>query len=148
MGGFPENYPDDLLVQIMDDGAEYQELHVFRVARFGANNRAAFYSTFEDRITRDEVTIRDFELARENGKYDIGEFSTSCWQTSKQAAKILKLIKKHEPAPIILEGDIKPSTGPSMLTANSKSHREAGKGHIDWWVFKDADPSPSFCSVE
>ncbi len=147
---FPDDYPKDLYERVVADGAGKNEYDVYRVAELGENNRDAFLSSYTEQKLKNSINNRDVYLAmkQKENEYDIGLFSTSCFETIKQAKKILKLKERHVAGPCILFGRIMPETGLSMKTENSKSGRKARRGHIDWWIYKDVDPSKNFSEVE
>ena len=141
---FPEDYPFDLREKIIEDGgAENAFDCVYRVARSGIINRDAFLSSFQERKLG-LVQHRDGFLMSQQANYDIGAYSTSCFEKKNRANKILQVIKKHSDGPVLLAGKIVPDSGLSMRTADSKSKRKAGESHIDWWIYSDFDPSGDF----
>lgn len=147
---FPEDYPDDLYDRIVQDGAGENIFNVYRVSDVGINNRDAFLCTYYTRIKTSQLNNRDAYKYQHcfDGDYDIGIFSTSCFDEEKAANKILKLIEKHVDGPRMLYGTITPEYGLSMKTSESKSGRKSKKHHIDWWIYKDVDPSIKFCEME
>lgn len=145
---FPDSYPKDLLQRIIDDGADNNTFeNVYRIANYGQNNRDAFLSTFLTNI-KDESNenIRDAYIAS-NINYDIGLYGTSIVDTKHKALRTLNLLERKYDGPILLKGNILPEYGMSMYTKDSKSRESHNAHHIDWWIYKDADPSSHF-SIE
>ena len=141
---FPDYYPSDLRDKIIEDGGAEKAFDcVYRVARNGIINRDAFLSSFQE-YKFDIVPNRDIALMLQEGRCDIGAYSTCCFEDKNQANKVLEMIKKHSDGPIMLKGSIVPDSGLSMRTADSKSKRNAKKSHIDWWIYSDFDPSGNF----
>ncbi len=146
---FPEGYPENLLQLIIEDGAKENTIKdVYRVSFLGENNRDAFLSSFMERgQNQNGYEIRDFALA-ETENLDIGLYSTSLFDSEKTSFKILKMFKKHYNGPKLLYGIINPYFGYSIKTNESRSCRHADKHHIDWWLYKNADPSVDFKIIE
>ena len=147
---FPSDYPIDLYDRIVEDGAGENKFDVYRVSDVGTNNRDAFLCTYQTKMRSSILNNRDAYIYNYNieTNYDIGFFSTSCFDEQKAAAKILKLIEKRVDSPKMLYGTIVPEHGLSMRTSESKSNRKSRKHHIDWWIYKDVDPSINFCELE
>lgn len=147
---FPENYPNDLLERITEDGAGNNTIdNVYRVANYGENNRDAFLSTFLTNI-KDSLNTNNRDVCKaQEQTYDIGTYSTSLYAKAKRAKNILLLLERKYNGPILLKGTVLPEYGMSMYTRDSKT-RDVNKksSHIDWWVYKDEDPSEHFEIVE
>lgn len=146
---FPDNYPPDLMERIIEDGAENNTFeNVYRIANYGENNRDAFLSTFLTNL-RDNmnINIRDTFIAGTNN-YDIGTYGTSLTSNKKRAISTLRLMERKYNGPILLKGTIFPEYGMSMYTKDSKRRKAYSKYHIDWWLYKNEDPSEHFSIIE
>lgn len=146
---FPESYPSDLMQRIIEDGAAENIIeNVYRIANYGENNRDAFLSTFLTNIKDSGNTnIRDaYIFSQEN--YDIGMYGTSLSSNEKKAKRTLSLLERKYNGPILLIGTILPEYGMSIFSKNSKTRKSYSKYHIDWWIYKDKDPSKHFKVLE
>lgn len=147
---FPEDYPSDLYDRIIEDGAGENTFEVYRISNVGTNCRDAFLCSYHTNKSSSNLNNRDAYVYkyRIGDNYDIGLFSTSCFDEQKAANKILRLIEKRVDSPKMLRGTTAPEHGLSMRTIESKSGRKSKKHHIDWWIYKDTDPSINFYEVE
>ena len=147
----PNNNLRDLIVA---DGAQenYFE-NVYRVSEFNPINRDSFRASIEEPFYTGTGSHnrcnRDMVMAQKESVIDIGDYSVSFFQDLKDIKRILKIKQKHSPAPIIVEGDIVPDYGYSILTKNSKTRRiYRNDSHIDLWKYSDTDLVPFFKKIE
>lgn len=139
--------PDDLIEKILEDGGAHNLFeNVYRVAYMGIINRDAFLNSCEQSL-RDNIHIRD-SISSSDNYYDIGDYSTSCFENLAKVKSILKCMKKHREGPVLINGPITPESGYSMRTADSRTGRKAGRSHIDWWIYEQYDPSNLFTLTE
>ena len=142
---FPDIYPKDLLSRIIEDGAGENTIElVYRIANYGKNDRDAFLSTLLTDIKDMQYNNRDAYLASKEIPVDIGIYSTSLSESEKDVRKLIRIMEQKYEGPVLLKGTVLPEFGLSMFTRNSKSKRRGRKHHIDWWIYKDMDPSPFF----
>lgn len=143
---FPDDYPDNLMELIIEDGAKEQLLNVYRVCNNGIINRDAFNSSFTDNknktIEGEGIVNRDASLSD-----DLGVYSTSCFENSKEIERVLRMMQKHYPEPIIAQGVTDPSCGLSMRTKDSISRKKKGS-HVDWWIYENTNPQDYFVIKE
>lgn len=148
---FPENYPKDLLKRIIEDGADNNTIDdVYRIANYGENNRDAFLSSFLTDI-KDGLNINNRDAYKaEKNTYDIGYYGTSLCSKKKRAKNTLRLLEKNKyNGPVLLKGKVLPQYGMSIYTKDSRTRNVNSKSsHIDWWIYKDEDPSKHFEIVE
>ena len=150
---FSALHPSDLLQKIIDDGATQLSFeNIYRISEDGACNRDAFICSLLQDYYRDG---RDAYLAQKQQEYDVGEWSTSCWNDLKRARKIYDAKEKHDHFQAMLIGDISPESGYSIMSIDRKSiqkwpsdKRRKKRGHIDWWIFEDQDVSGNFKIIE
>lgn len=144
---FPCVYPNNLLDLIVADGAEEKPIEVFRICRNGTVNRDSFVSSIQDpyrKIKDKEFVNRDSILWHINSDVDIGMYSTSCFESLKDAIRVFGMMVQSTPKQIVAKGITDPSCGLSMRTKDSKSHRRFSGTHVDWWLYKDAKPELFF----
>lgn len=149
---FSALHPANLLQRIIDEGATQTCFeHVYRISEDGACNRDAFIcSALEPRL-RDSLDA-NIAFAKEHpDDYDVGDWSTSCWNTEEKAREIMALKESHGHFPALLIGTILPESGYSILSTERRSiktlnasKRRKKRGHIDWWIFDTQDVSPQF----
>lgn len=149
---FPNNYPDNLLELIINDGAQEQNFEVYRVCRNGLVNRDAFNSTFQEKPNRkrriSSVVVNRDAILNSNEVIDIGEYSTSVFENLKPAKRIITSMSKYTPEQIVAKGTTNPACGLSMRTEESKSKRNCTKSHIDWWIYENSNPEDYFEEID
>ena len=124
MGEFPDEYPENLLERILNEGGKYEHMYVFRVAPYGFNNPDSFLSTILNDRKRGIKKNRDLN--------NLSTYSTSCCKTKEYAYSLKGVCFRKEPKAEVAEGEIRPDLGPCRYDVISP--------HIDWWLFKDAAP--------
>lgn len=149
---FPDAYPDDLYSRIIEDGADKNTfVDVYRVSDCSIINRDAFLSSAIEMAVRKGVVNRDAYFAELDKADGIDMFSTSFFEKQKDAKRILGLKKKYNDSPILMRGNIVPELGLSIRTRDSKTRdisKRSKNSHIDWWLYKDSDPSYLFNKEE
>ena len=143
---FPESYPKNLLELIVEDGAEANEIVVFRICRNGVVNRDSFVSTVQDPyqgIKNKNLVNRDLVLSN-NDNIDISHYSTSCFEELSDVNRIFGAMQKTTPKQIIAKGITDPSCGLSLRSKMSRSRKKNKGSHVDWWIYKDANPEDFF----
>lgn len=132
VGEFPDEYPEDLLDRILDEGGDYLTIYAYRVAPYGYDSADSYLST----IFNDKKRGVKRNLDRNN----ITIYSTSFCSTKEAAISLKGSCFRREPKAEIAEGEIKPELGPSRIDDNST--------HINWWLFKNARPWEYFIRME
>lgn len=152
---FSDEHPEDLLEKIIEDGVTQSEFeNVYRISDSGECNRDAFLCTAIQNSQRD-INNRDAYLALMQKEYEIGEWSTSCWNDLDKANDIIACKEKYGKSPALLNGNILHDSGYSILTVERISikdlpsrKKKKRKNHIDWWIFRDKDVSTCFKVLE
>lgn len=152
---FSAEHPVDLLEQIIAEGATQTSFEdVYRISDDGLCHRDTFLCSALMNSQR-ELNNRDAYLAQLQQEYDVGDWSTSCWDDLEKAKKILALKEKFNDSPALLKGSIAEDTGYSILSIERNSikllpakQRKKKKHHIDWWIFEGKDVSEFFSKLE
>lgn len=74
-----------------------------------------------------------------------GTYSTSCNMEYSEAEYMLKVFMRHYPRPFIAEGVTEATCGPNQLTSEREERDDT---HVDWWIYKDANPQNYFREVK
>ena len=135
---FPSYFP----VELLPIGAKEQELEVYRVCKWGKVEAAAFLTSYEEYLRN--PGLKEFDADKSQ---DIGNYSLSCYQGTKDAIRSLHCFTRHEPRAILSKGVTTPAYGPSQLTID-REKRKNGKSHVDWWLYEGATPHLSFKEVQ
>ena len=147
--GYPDCFPPNIEELIVADGAGENRFRYYRVSRSGKIDRDAFLSSYEERIIRDQnIHDRDVEKMDQITQKDIGLYSTSGFESRSRANNVLNLLRRHSDGPVLIVGETEPICGLSMKTKDSKSGRKSKRSHIDWWIYKDAQPELFFTYCE
>ena len=109
---------------------------VYRIIKSGTIDREGFISTFE------EIHRGLIPPLKQMRKDDPGLYSTSCFSDIKDAERILRLMMRHHPRPIIARGETAKECGPSQRTKERVSTCE--DSHVDWWIYDDSSPQGYF----
>lgn len=139
MKDFPDCFPPDFVKRLLPKEAKEQNLDVYRVIKNGQLNRESFLSTYEETIRH----LRPFSA--NDDKDDPSYYSTSCDLNAKQLEYFLKLTLKREPKAFIAKGTTNGSCGPSQITSERQNQKKST--HVDWWIYKDAEPQVFFKEV-
>ena len=128
MQEFPDCFPDDFILP--ENAGFYEQNNVYRILPYGNLDRNGFLPTYEDNIIK---------RIPQPVKPNASTYSTSCAASIDYLKNILQVHFRGLPAACIARGTILPKCGPSTLP-NKNSH-------IDWWIYKDAEPELYFEKV-
>lgn len=145
---FPDCFPDDFKDNILPQDARPEELTVYRGCKTGIIDKNTFLSSYEEIIIKgiDTLSPNDKKKYEKNLKKP-GFYGTSCFLDLEELKDIMDSAwQRHKDAKILI-GTMKCEDGLSQQTIN----RTAGcmrKSHVDWWLYKNSDPSTYFKEVE
>lgn len=134
---FPEGYPEDLLERILNAGGGFNEMHVYRVAAYGLDDKKSFLSSYQEEITGLAVwRPKPLDTSR------ISAYSTSCSQSLEDMQRFLKVCfrQRKQPNAEIVVGITKSDCGPSKLNPKNR--------HVDWWLYLNSTPWVYFTRLE
>ena len=123
--------PPDLVEEIIRNGREQDDQHVYGVAKRGKIDNVEFMGSYEEILYEKRTFKEDLSL--------IGSYSTSCSLTLKGPRKFLRFLKaglfKTYTHPIIIHGNT--ICGLSQLT-KERIPDYPDKEHVDWWIYQDS----------
>ena len=138
MHQFPDCFPADFQKRLEQEGAQREvAYHGFRVAKYGDDHRRNFMSTYEERLRRIEETGMDPVPEKKSKRCT--EYSTSLFDSFEWTDYIRKMVMRNPPGAYCLEGETDPSCGPSKI-GEKKKEQQYEYRHIDWWIYKGAEP--------
>lgn len=126
MSKYPDCFPEDFEEKILPKTVEYRAHHVYRAAKYGAKHPDSWLSSFEEIITGKKPSRRSIDLT------DPSIYSVSCSYNLDRIRDFLSHTMRDCPQGVAVKGITDPSCGPTYLTEKT--------GHVDWWVYKDAQP--------
>lgn len=140
---FPDCFPPNFSKEILPQGLPDMQIEVFRVCTVGTISREAFLSSYEEM----SLGKKPFPQYWEQRKNKPGSFSVSCNDSIQGGLNPLKCVRRPYPKAFLMCGIASSVFGPMQRTAD-RIPNYTDKTHIDWWLYKDADPSPGFVEVE
>jgi len=121
--------PAELVDEIRKNGKEWDDRHVYRVAKRGEIDEIGFLNSYEEALYDNRSCEDDLT--------EIGTYSTSCYLTPKRPRKFMKFLKKKffesYPQPIIIHGNT--ICGLSQIT-KERILDYPDDEHIDWWIYQ------------
>lgn len=141
---FPDCFPENFESEILPKNLKDQQLHVFRVCLHGPISRETFCGTYEEAMKAPNERIRNIRL-RGKPLNDAGTYSTSCFRERVDCEGSLVCLQRHHPSPFLIEGTASSEYGPLQET---KERKKCNTSHVDWWLYKNADPSEKFHKVK
>lgn len=138
---FPDCFPPDFTDEILPKDMPQLTMQVYRVCKWGTIDRNAFLSSYEE-------TIKGLRPKGRSWQRDLKKpstYSTSCSSDIESIQGTLKCLQLYNPPAFIMEGEASFELGPLRKTPGPDGKE---KTHIDWWLYKDADPSGQFQRVE
>ena len=142
-GIYPDYFPSDF-DEILPKGAGCCIREVYRVGKYGENNREAFIGTYGE-VLCGTLPKRNREKWLENNKRNIDSLSTSFFETFEDIKHLCDVTLKELPEKVILKGVLQPEDGPSQLTRERKPCKT--DSHVDGWLYKNASPEKHFYIV-
>lgn len=141
---FPDYFSENAVKLILLNGQE-NNLHVYRVGKYGRDKKIAFLN-YHDEVIRGLKTVKGQEKYLEKCKNDIDRLSISCYHKKEDLAYYFEItLKDQYPERIILEGNTDFKYGLSQKTVERK--KDVKDSHVDWWLYKDATPWDAFREV-
>ncbi len=139
MSKYPECFPDNFEKEILPKEAKHENKLVYRIIKYGKIDRDGFISSYEE-------VLRGLKPAPKKGidLADPGEYSTSCNIEYAEAEYMLNVFMRHYPRPFIAKGVTEATCGPCQLTSEREERDDT---HVDWWIYKDANPQEYFEEV-
>lgn len=137
---FPDCFPSNFQEDILPKNLKPLHVHVFRICKYGSINKQAFLSTFEEV----KLGLRPPGFRWEKQLNDPGTYSTSCNTDLQEILGVLDHLQGYHPQAILCQGDATSDLGPLQLTSE---RIKRPTNHVDWWLYKDSDPSQSFAEV-
>lgn len=141
---FPDYFSENAVKIILSQGKR-NNLHIYRVGKYGKDKTIAFLNYYEE-VIRGLKTVRNPVKYLEKCKNNIDQLSVSCYYDRKDLTYYFEVtLKDSYPERILLEGVTNPQYGLIQKTAERK--KETRDSHVDWWLFKDATPWMDFKEV-
>ena len=134
---FPDNFQEDILPQALPPA----KIPVYRLCLEGTLNRKAFLSTYE----LVHLGLRPKDEDWERRLSDPGTYSTSCYKKKSDIVNNLKIMRRQHPPAIVAFGVSTSDYGPLQET---KYRTGTKSSHVDWWLYKNVDPSSDFEEIE
>lgn len=140
MSRFPSCFPQDFVEKILPQGLPPLELDVFRVCLNGKICKESFLSTFEEVQLGLKKPLRNWEKCLNNAS----TYSVSCSVTIEPLRNMLKCAL---PLAILVCGKASSTLGPLARTKDWNLN-STNENHVDWWLYRESDPSELFSQVE
>lgn len=133
-----KKFPGDFPIEELPDGAKEENIQVYRICRTGSVEPRSFLPSNID---------PDIVHTKENdGEEDIiGKYSLSTYEKRRDARQRLRLFSRTTPAAIAAYGVTDPSCG---LVQRTKERKQKKDSHVDWWLYKGAEPHKFFKAVD
>lgn len=107
----------------------------YRVCRNGMVDSNAFLPSYLD-VHNKETDITNPST-----------FSTSCFESFKEAKKRLAFFGSKNPQAILAKGSISAESGYTLRRKDKLPKPKNNKSHIDWWIFEGEEPWTYFKEV-
>lgn len=135
MRAYPDCFPDNFDREILPKEVKYENKPVYRIIKYGTINRDAFISSYEE-------VLKGLRPAPKIGidLGDPGTYSTSCNMKYSEAEYMLNVFMRH----YIAKGITECRCVPCQLTSEREERSDT---HVDWWIYKDANPQNYFEKV-
>lgn len=140
MKSFPDCFPKNFTTDILPAGVTEENKTVYRVIKYGILNRDSYVGTYEEiqKGLMPPPKYKQLDLA------DPSTYSTSCSLEKSELEFLLKMCMRYHPAAFIAKGITAVECGPSQLTSDREPRDDT---HVDWWIYKDAEPQYYFEEV-
>ena len=127
--------------KVLDGIAEWgksEAIPVYRVGKYGKNDDTAFLNYYEE-VERGLKVVRNREACMDSYTKSIDSLSVSCYENKEDIEEYYKVtLKDIYPQRILLFGETIPQDGPSIRTKERKE--KCKDSHVDWWLYRDAEP--------
>lgn len=144
---FPDYFTSTIVQELKDNGGCENNFSVYRVDKYGNNDKTAFYNYYEE-VIHGLKTVRNKEKALEKYLSNIDSLSVSCDMDCERVKYYFNITLKDQfPERKLLYGITSSSEGLSRITKEWKDNYKGSSGHIDWWLYKDAEPNKFFKEV-
>lgn len=138
MEKYPKCFPENFETDILPEGARKENKSVYRIIKYGIDNRDSFIGTYE------EISKGLIPPKKRMNLNDPGIYSTSCNIEYSEAEYALNIFMRHQPKAIIAKGETEGSCGPCQLTSEREERDDT---HVDWWIYEEAKPQMYFSEV-
>ena len=139
---FPDCFPPNFAKEILPQGLPDRQMEVFRVCTTGTICTDTFLSTYESTLLGLIPKRKNWEKAL---KKPI-TYSVSFGDSLADMRNTLKCLTDYHPEAFVIQGMATSELGPLQKTVDREpDYRNAS--HVDWWLYKDSDPSPIFKKV-
>ena len=145
-------FPGDFADRILPKNILPLELEVYRVCTCGKLCRDAFLSTYEEV----QLQLKPAPYRWKNKEpTNPSDYSTSCDSDYDNILGTMDCLKGYHPKAILARGIASYKDGPVQRSKDrwgeeqrEKAQREGKDNtHIDWWIYREADPSGRFEEV-
>lgn len=131
-----KKFPIDFPVYLLPEEAAEENIVVYRICRTGEVEPDSFLPTYRDELAR----------TKENeGETDIGFFSLSTYEKLRDARQRLKFFRGFQPEAIAARGVTEKCCG---LVQRTRERTGTKSSHVDWWLYKGAQPHVYFHKME
>lgn len=137
---FPDCFPSNFQETILPHNLQPTKMLVYRICKYGKIDKQAFLSTFEE-VT---LNLRPPGMHWEKQLNDPGTYSTSCNTDLNEILGALDSLQGYHPKAFLCQGEASSELGPVQRTSE-RTHRSTS--HVDWWLFRNSDPSSDFYQV-
>ena len=142
---FPDYFSENAVKVILSEGKK-DNLHIFRVGKYGRDKTTAFLNYYEE-ILSGLKTVRNPQKYLEKCKNNIDQLSVSCYYDINDLQYYFEVtLKDNYPERVLLEGMSNSQYGLIQKTAERK--KDVKNSHVDWWLFKGATPWLDFNEVK
>lgn len=126
----------------LPQGAKFQNLEVYRFCFYGDINRDAFRGSYEDCIIKKVISNKNIT----EDSTDPGHYSTSCFESIKDARRMKRLFTRRYPDTIVAKGITSKDCGPCQRTTERLPDKKGS--HVDWWIYENSNPENYFEKIE
>lgn len=127
-----DNFPDYFKEFTMPLGAKEQEITAFRACATGCVDKESFTPSYEESL---------FQIPPGHDKSDPSVYSLSLFEKYRDIKRFMNLTSKYKKPYLIAVGLTHPSCGPCQRTKERLGKKTS---HIDWWLYKGAEPHIHF----
>ncbi len=137
MSGLEKKFPSYFNNFELPEGAEEQEIKVFRACKTGKVDSESFIPSFEE---------NNYRYSDEDDKADPGLYSLSSYEKPSDIKRFATMINSFKIPFKIAVGVTSPDCGPSQRTKKRKP--KSKNSHVDWWLYEGAKPYIHFTLID